>query len=728
MIAINQQPELVTKTALENQATEIKIRVESHKASILALSEKYIDLGFRVIPLDQGVSVLDGAPLGKGHGKKPVGKLVPHGCKDATNDINLIGFWIQNTSLPLLNLAIVTGHDSGIFMIGPDGPSGIAAIEYLEKLNGDLPVTLKAKSGGGGHHYVFRYPADGRIIKNAQNHRKVPIDIRGEGGYFAVAPSLHATSGIAYEWLTSLDTPIAEAPEWLLDWCAKPIKESAKITSDNQSGANQPSNSAKFADVIIDRAAKYVATIGPAIKGKGRSKVTSRVACALVIGFDLSVSEAMPIIRQWANANTSPLVDESYLRRKLEWAQGQPGTKGELRNTGKSNVWDDAEFACDKQTIDEIIAVIFAPTSPALQKFAEIFSPDLNANEPATRIEIMPFDWTARDFQPEPHALPPASTSSSSVCPHRKIIHQERGSWCREILADCKQWTCHVCGPRKKQQYKDTATKHISAYGGEMFKFECAPKDWPSVSRQMQQRCKSYPLPPNAKIATDNKTATWIDSNGQSHTAELTRGHTVYALWDGTRVRKGTPDSDPETVFRIKGEVTHYGISYAAIIEPGGSILVFATEQPSSKKIQPVAIENVEATQQLSRKIDLADCPLKGKRLILTSHDWPLITDRDPGKPTGWKTITNAVRLCTASIVFEILEHHCIAYEKTSVRYRYFGVTFLTWKPESQDAKDRAMCDFANGFAGAHELDTDALFETAAENTENETGCFYSTA
>jgi len=48
------------------------------------------------------------------------------------------------------------------------------------------------------------------------------LDLRGDGGYVVVPPSLHET-GVAYEWVvTPDDTPLADAPDWLQELIARP--------------------------------------------------------------------------------------------------------------------------------------------------------------------------------------------------------------------------------------------------------------------------------------------------------------------------------------------------------------------------------------------------------------------------------------------------------------------------------------------------------------------------
>jgi hypothetical protein len=86
------------------------------------------------------------------------------------------------------------------------GPESLAT---LERTGGPLPETAKARTGGGGMHLFFRYPA-GERVGNSAGRLGLGLDVRGEGGYVIVPPSRTQS---AYEWLDRM--PPAD-PTWLL--------------------------------------------------------------------------------------------------------------------------------------------------------------------------------------------------------------------------------------------------------------------------------------------------------------------------------------------------------------------------------------------------------------------------------------------------------------------------------------------------------------------------------
>ena len=77
------------------------------------------------------------------------------------------------------------------------------------------PETWRARTGGGGQHIYFRYPAH-LSIRNTQE-TIAGIDVRAEGGFVIAPPSCHQ-NGKQYLWTFSpFGTELAEAPAWLLD-------------------------------------------------------------------------------------------------------------------------------------------------------------------------------------------------------------------------------------------------------------------------------------------------------------------------------------------------------------------------------------------------------------------------------------------------------------------------------------------------------------------------------
>ncbi|MGA9667972.1 MAG: bifunctional DNA primase/polymerase [Terracidiphilus sp.] len=140
-----------------------------------------------------------------------------HGLKDASRDPAMIREWWNHW--PDANIGIVTGPESGIFVLDVDGKRGEESLIELERRYSSLPDTYTVRTGGGGLHLYFLWP-EGADVRNSQSRIAPGLDIRGEGGYVVVPQSLHA-SGTRYEVNESAILP-APCPEWLLSLSREP--------------------------------------------------------------------------------------------------------------------------------------------------------------------------------------------------------------------------------------------------------------------------------------------------------------------------------------------------------------------------------------------------------------------------------------------------------------------------------------------------------------------------
>ncbi len=161
----------------------------------------YAARGWRVFPLRPG-------------GKVP---LTASGFHDATTDpASLRAWWARHERA---NIGVATGAASGLWVLDVDrhGADGVAALAALESARGALPATLLQQTPSGGHHRFFR-AGDGLAIRNSAGRIAPGIDVRGEGGYVAVAPSL-GLAGTAYRWAERADpaAALAAAPDWLVE-------------------------------------------------------------------------------------------------------------------------------------------------------------------------------------------------------------------------------------------------------------------------------------------------------------------------------------------------------------------------------------------------------------------------------------------------------------------------------------------------------------------------------
>jgi hypothetical protein len=120
------------------------------------------------------------------------------------------------------NMGILPGRASGnVFVVDLDNQKGSEASGWWRAIiavhnNGIEPETCQQRTGGGGRQILFRAPADWHA---PTNRTTINVDIRGQGGFAVVPPSLHESTK-NYGWepgCAPYEVEIAQAPEWLLE-------------------------------------------------------------------------------------------------------------------------------------------------------------------------------------------------------------------------------------------------------------------------------------------------------------------------------------------------------------------------------------------------------------------------------------------------------------------------------------------------------------------------------
>ncbi len=190
----------------------------------------------------------------KPRGKEP---LTAHGFHDATTDPERIRAWWSRW--PNANIGMPTGKRSGKIVVDVDPKhGGYDSLMDLDERGHRLPPTATVQTGGGGVHHYFKCP-EGVEIRNSESKLGPGLDIRGEGGYVIVPPSV--TEG-PYEVLHK--RPPAETPDWLIE----------RLTA--------PSRTPESNVATIPRRAKADATLeGPEIVERERNTSLYKIACSL---------------------------------------------------------------------------------------------------------------------------------------------------------------------------------------------------------------------------------------------------------------------------------------------------------------------------------------------------------------------------------------------------------------------------------------------------------------
>lgn len=231
---------------------------------------------------------------------------------------------------------MATGEASGVFVIDIDGPEGEKSWAQLVTDIPEIPAeTLEQRTGSGGRHLFFKWPS--REVRNKQN--VLPkIDVRGEGGYVVVSPSIHP-NGEEYEWPNGMDTQIEAAPDALLDLLTPTTKGRIKLWDKQPGPKPDPETSAPARSPkpqvtpILERASCYLRECAPAIQGQGGHDALLWAARAMVVGFELSDAEALSLLWSEFNPQCSPPWDWSKpsevkdFERKVTEVRQTPGKK-----------------------------------------------------------------------------------------------------------------------------------------------------------------------------------------------------------------------------------------------------------------------------------------------------------------------------------------------------------------------------------------------------------------
>jgi hypothetical protein len=124
------------------------------------------------------------------------------------------------------NWALATGPGSGVWVLDIDGDEGKETLAKLIEQHGDWVLTRTAHTGSGCHQY-FKWPGSDLVIRNNVKKLGPGLDVRGDGGYVIIPPSVHP-NGLSYEW--DNDYEVATAPAWLLEKVATQEDEQRQNT------------------------------------------------------------------------------------------------------------------------------------------------------------------------------------------------------------------------------------------------------------------------------------------------------------------------------------------------------------------------------------------------------------------------------------------------------------------------------------------------------------------
>ena len=155
---------------------------------------------------------------------------------EATEDVNIINGWQTAYGYKIKFWGIPTGLLNNIIVLDVDTKDN--GFETLKKYH--VPLTLSQTTLSGGKHFIYKYPNDGKRYANRVKFDQ-GLDIRAEGGYI-----FHYGMD---------NTPIAEAPQWLLD---QALSYEKKEIDPNEIVSVDPT----IAFAILEQACENIRTAG----------------------------------------------------------------------------------------------------------------------------------------------------------------------------------------------------------------------------------------------------------------------------------------------------------------------------------------------------------------------------------------------------------------------------------------------------------------------------------
>ena len=153
--------------------------------------------------------------------KEPLGG--GRGFKDATSSIaGVIDWW---TDTPACNIGLAIPENLVVVDVDPRN-EGLVSLRKLESENEFLDVTLCAASGrgDGGLHYYYQRP-DADLVGGLGNLGYPGIDLKKQGGYVLLPPSVHPDTGRPYRWVNDDWADIAPMPAWLVKLATRAPRE-----------------------------------------------------------------------------------------------------------------------------------------------------------------------------------------------------------------------------------------------------------------------------------------------------------------------------------------------------------------------------------------------------------------------------------------------------------------------------------------------------------------------
>jgi hypothetical protein len=202
-----------------------------------------------------------------------------------------------------MNLAVITGAISDKVVIDADSHDALRLCVRR------FPYTPWQTQTGRGWHLWYRHPGS-RVANRARvetGDGRLAIDIRGDGGFVIVPPSVHG-SGAIYSEAGDWTVPPEDLPRFCPEWLARP-----------QQTRQAPARTIHPTGELVTRARAYLSAIPQPEIGQGSDTAVLYAACRLVRGFGLTSAEAVTLLWEWAGGR--PGWDPEWIAQKVAHAE-----------------------------------------------------------------------------------------------------------------------------------------------------------------------------------------------------------------------------------------------------------------------------------------------------------------------------------------------------------------------------------------------------------------------
>lgn len=377
----------------------------------------YASIGWRVFPVwecrEDGACSCS-AKVCKDPGKHP---RISDWTGEASVEPTTLRRWWKRW--PAANLAVATGAGSNLYVVEGDGQSGADELRELLRTHPHEGPFCSARSGGGGLHSFWKYPAAGRYGNTAKK-LAAHVDTRGEGGYLLLAPSNHK-SGRRYEWLD--DALPGELPAGILAALEAPkdrgAKRAPKIAQRTAQAAEKTAQTpvARYAERALTSELERVRQVPIGQRNAELNKGAFRVGQLLHLGLEradasaqlLAAALTMGLNEQEASATIASGLDAGALQPRTPARLAQLQPPAPEKNPTTPIPWREAPDA----------EALRAPEGYVLDAGVSSVGPDGKTSE----VSVWPLYLSERTYDVETHELG-----------LRAVWRMGRGVWVNEVV------------------------------------------------------------------------------------------------------------------------------------------------------------------------------------------------------------------------------------------------------------------------------------------------------